>query len=339
MTDTLVVRVDANVRLGTGHFMRCLALAQAWQESGGTCHFIMADSPPFIQSRLTSENVALTTLNLGYDQLDVDQTIALAKILEAYVLILDGYHFDASYQKKVKEADIKLLIFDDYGHASHYWADFILNQNISAKAQCYANRESYSQLLLGTKYTLLRREFWPYRDYKRQIPVTARKILVTLGGSDPDNVTDKVIQALKPLSDIEIKVIVGGSNPHYSLLAKAVSDAPFIQLYQSISNMPEVMVWADVAISAGGSTCWELAYLGVPSLIVILADNQQLVVEELDRFGAAINLGWYHQLSRTIIITTLLDLCRSSEKRSKISLCCQQLVDGIGGERVVDQIV
>jgi spore coat polysaccharide biosynthesis predicted glycosyltransferase SpsG len=107
--------------------------------------------------------------------------------------------------------------------------------------------------LLGTKYALLRREFWQWQDWERAINPIARKLLVTFGGSDPDNVTLKVIQALEWLNrdDLEVIVVIGGSNPHYEILQKEATDSSLaISLQQNVSNMPELMAWADLAILA-----------------------------------------------------------------------------------------
>ena len=131
----------------------------------------------------------------------------------------------------------------------------------------YANREAHTRLLLGTRYVLLRREFWPWRGWRREIPAVARKVLVTLGGGDPDNVTLKVIRALAQveIEGLEAVVVVGPANPHLEELQAAVKDTPHpIRLESNVTNMPELMAWADVAITAGGSTCWETAFMGLP---------------------------------------------------------------------------
>ncbi|MFM8983469.1 MAG: UDP-2,4-diacetamido-2,4,6-trideoxy-beta-L-altropyranose hydrolase, partial [Spartobacteria bacterium] len=207
---------------------------------------------------------------------------------------LDGYQFDADFQLGLKNAGCRLLVMDDYGHAAFYHADWVLNQNISAREELYASRAPHTRLLLGTKFALLRREFLKYRGWQRQIPETARKVLVTLGGADPDNVTGKVIEALAPL-DLEVKVVVGGSNPHLPKLQQVVESLKTlpakIELVVNPTDMPGLMAWADLAIAAGGSTAWELAFMGLPSLFVILADNQVAIATELESAGFGVCLG------------------------------------------------
>ncbi|NEP28200.1 UDP-2,4-diacetamido-2,4,6-trideoxy-beta-L-altropyranose hydrolase, partial [Moorena sp. SIO3I6] len=293
----LIIRANASLKIGTGHVMRCLALAQAWQETGGEAIFILNTEACVLQERLRSQSMEVVHLSVSSGSTeDAKQTASFAHQFGADWVVVDGYHFGADYQRVIKEAGLRLLFIDDYGHAAHYWADLVLNQNVYAHEGLYAKRESYTQLLLGTQYTLLRKEFWPWQGWQRQIPTVARKVLVTLGGADPDNVTLKVIQALQQVKveGLEAVVVVGGSNPHYQQLQAAVHDSgTAITLKYNVTNMPELMAWADIAIAAGGSTCWELAFMGNPSLVVILAENQRQVAEKLDAFGAAINFGWH----------------------------------------------
>jgi len=283
----LLVRVDASAQIGTGHLMRCLALAQAWRDVGGRVVFLMAMESPPLEARLRSEGMEVVHLPVQPGSMDdAIQTADFARQLGADWVVVDGYHFGAEYQRIIKDSGLRLLFIDDIGHAEHYSADLVLNQNIHAHEGLYQNREPYTRLLLGTRYVLLRREFLKWRGWKREIPEVARKVLVTMGGSDPDNVTLKVIQALHQvdMDGLEAIVVVGGSNPNYEELQSAVQDSRFpIRLESNVTNMPERMAWADVAVSAGGSTSWELAFMGVPILNLILAENQQQASTTLSR--------------------------------------------------------
>jgi UDP-2,4-diacetamido-2,4,6-trideoxy-beta-L-altropyranose hydrolase len=251
---------------------------------------------------------------------------------------VDGYHFRGEYQRRIKDAGSSLLFVDDYGHAEHYSADFVLNQNVYAYEGFYQNRESYAKLLLGAKYALLRREFWQWQGWVREIPAVARKILVTLGGADPDNVTLKVIQALQEvkIEGLEVVVVVGASNPNYEkLLAAAEKSEVSIELRRNVTNMPEFMAWADVAIAAGGSTTWELAFMGLPSVLIVLANNQRAIAEELNNMGVAVNLGWHGNLSVDYLSQKIIKLIEKEKKRSQMTKLSQQLVDGDGSDRVL----
>ncbi|MEB3828470.1 UDP-2,4-diacetamido-2,4,6-trideoxy-beta-L-altropyranose hydrolase [Phormidium sp. CCY1219] len=338
----VVIRTDASIQIGSGHVMRCLALAQAWQNTLGQPIFIMANSVPALEERLKSEAmevVQLTTKAGSSD--DAKETAALAHQFEASWVVVDGYHFSAEYQKIIKDSGLRLLFIDDYGHAEHYYADFVLNQNISADEQWYQHREPYSQLLLGTRYTLLRREFWQWRGWQRTVPPIAKKVLVTLGGADPDNVTLKVIQALQlvEVEELEAVVVVGGSNPHYESLEMAVQDSRFpIRLQRNVTNMPELMAWADVAISAGGSTCWELAFMRLPSILLVLAENQRAIAEKLATLSQTVNLGWHQNIKSQNIPDRLSILLQSAEERTKLIEVSQQMVDGEGVSRIIKSL-
>lgn len=335
---TLLLRADANAQIGTGHLMRCLALAQAWQAEGGAVTFITACDSAGLQQRLSDEGFQTVLLKRVYpDPSDWDATSAvLAARPDAWVT-LDGYHFDPAYQRRIKNAGHPLLVIDDMAHLDYYHADVVLNQNIHAEQLDYTHGPD-TRLLLGTEYALLRREFWPWRGWQREISAVAHKILVTMGGGDAENVTLKVIQALQmlPLPGLEAVVVVGGGNPHYTALEAAVIATPWIRLARNIANMPELIAWADLAVSAGGSTCWELAFMGLPSLLVSLAENQRAVASGMTQAGAALNLGDHHELTSMRLAKTLTQELPRMTHRATLAQNGRGLVDGQGSRRVVD---
>ncbi len=339
----LIIRADASTQIGTGHLMRCLALAQAWREARGQVTFVMAMETPMLEDRLRS--VGIRTLHLsvqpGSDD-DAIKTASLAQQRSAPWVVIDGYHFDANYQQIIKESDLRLLAIDDIGQAKHYYADIVLNQNLHAHEGLYESREPCTQLLLGTQYVLLRREFLKWQGWKRQISQVAHKILVTLGGGDPDNVTFKVIQALQQVEvdGLEAEVVVGGSNPNYVELQDAVCGSRFpIRLKSNVASMPELMAWADVAIAGGGTTSWEMAFMGLPEIVLILADNQRPIAEQLDKIGVAKNLGWYRDISTAEITQAVNKLLLSVRTRTEMANRAQELVDGEGVDRVLTALV
>jgi UDP-2,4-diacetamido-2,4,6-trideoxy-beta-L-altropyranose hydrolase len=339
----LLIRVDASIQIGTGHAMRCLALAQAWQNAGDNAIFAMATKVPGLEARLRSEGIEYVyfPVPLGSAE-DAKNTASLVQQVGSSWVIADGYHFKTEYQKIIKDYNLCLIVVDDYGHADDYYADFILNQNIYAREELYHARKPYTQLLLGMDYALLRREFWQWRGWKHSHPTVASKLLITLGGSDPDNVTFKVIQALQQVDvkGLEAVVVVGGSNPYYEQLqlASQESSCP-ICVKRNVTNMPELMAWADVAISAGGSTSWELAFMGVPSLIMIIADNQRLSVETLSKMGVFINLGWHQDVSVIKIADALSKLLVDTKNRVQMTQIGQKVIDGQGASRVLNKIL
>lgn len=319
--------------------MRCLALVQACQDAGGSASFVMAMKAQAVEARLALENMEVIHLSAQPGSRDdAVQTADLARKMGASWVVVDGYHFGADYQRMIKDAGLRLLLIDDTGQADHYYADIILNQNLHAHESLYSKREPYTRLLLGTRYVLLRREFLKWRGWKRVIPEVARKVLVTLGGADLHNVTLQVIQALQwewvEVKALEAMVILGGSNPHYEKLQGALRHSRIpIRLENNVMEMPDLLAWADMAVSAGGTTCWELAFMGLPGLILILADNQRSIVEELGKRGGAVNLGWHADLSAGQIACAVRQLSENADLRSKIARCGRQLVDGEGGIR------
>lgn len=335
---TLIIRADASPSMGHGHVMRCLALAQAWQDAGGEVIFVMADPPKAIVERLAKEGILAVHVNSPAGSItDVAQLLSEAQDRRSSWVVLDGYHFPVQYQRTIKDAGFKLLLVDDTG-GGQYFADLVLNQNLHATEKLYEKRELYTRLLLGTRYAMLRREFARWREWKREIPPVARKVLVTMGGSDPENVTGRALEALLPLSmeGVEAAVVVGGSNPHRKSLQQLAGEAGgAIRIHEDVADMAELIAWADIAVSGAGSTCWEICLLGLPALLIDLAPNQRPLGEGLQRESAAVHLDNLHGVSAEEIARKLQELAFSPEARGLMSRRAQELVDGKGAARVM----
>lgn len=334
----LIIRVDASTQIGTGHLMRCLALAQAWKDAGGKVIFITACQNEGLLQWLQEEGFEIHLLARSYPDLgDWDFT---KDILAAYPkawVVLDGYHFDEVYHQRIKEAGHRLLVIDDMAHLKHYYGDIVLNQNLHAERLHYSC-EPYTCLLLGTQYVLLRREFLAWKDWRRDILEITQRVLVTLGGSDPENHTLKVIQALQEVEipGLEATVVIGASNPNADVLETASRQSHIpIRLIHNATNMPELMAWADVAVLGGGSTCWESAFMGLPSIVLVLAENQQGIAAGLEASGIVINMGCETLVTEVDLATALselmhkLDQCGEMSERGRVS------VDSCGADRVV----
>ena len=338
----LIIRADASAQIGTGHLMRCLALAQAWKDAGGKVVFVTACQSDGLLQRLREEEFELHILpGLHPDPGDWDYTKGILSDHPNDWLVLDGYHFDEVYQQRVKEAGHQLLVIDDTAHLKHYYADIVLNQNLHAEQLQYSC-QPYTRLLLGTRYVLLRREFLAWKDLNREIPEVARRVLVTLGGSDPENHTLKVIQAVQEVDvpGLEVMVVVGASNPHADVLeAEIVQSRIPIRLIRNAKNMPELMARADVAISIAGTTIWELLFFGAPSLILILADNQCYGAEQIESESAGKNLGWAKNLLAELLAKEIVLLLKDFNLRVKMGENGRQIVDGRGAERAAKTIL
>lgn len=337
-----MIRADAAPEIGTGHVMRCLALAQAWREAGGEAVLATALSPGGLEDRLVAEGLSIHRLvaEAGSDA-DARATAALARDLGAVWTVVDGYQFMGNYQRVLKDAGLRVLVIDDYGHAGHYWADAVLNQNLNAHGTLYASREPGVRLLLGPRYVLLRREFWKWRGWKHSHARQATNVLVTFGGVDPANVTLKAMAALAKLASTywQAAVVVGPSNPNLPALRSAASSAPqSTRLLSDVRDMAELMAWADVVVTAGGSTTWELAFMGLPALTVIVADNQVELAETLSAHGVVQNLGWHTRLAEEELVEALAGLMSDQVARRAMGSLGQELVDGDGGRRVVQAL-
>jgi UDP-2,4-diacetamido-2,4,6-trideoxy-beta-L-altropyranose hydrolase len=310
--------------------------------NGGQVLFAQAQTTLNLESKLQQAGFSAIKLAVepGTDE-DAEQTAGLAQRHGAEWVVVDGYHFGGRYQQIIKETGLKLFFIDDHGHVDHYLADFILNQNISATESLYKNREWYTQLLLGTSYVLLRKEFDRYRHWRREISPVARKVLVTFGGSDPHEVTGRVLTALRPMLTGELECIaaVGGSNPKANQLQADWADfAPQVRIVTDASNMPELMAWADVTVSAIGTTSWELAFMGLPNVLITLADNQRATAAALNDAGVSISLGAHGDLTAASLLQSLCALLEDQERRSRMSEDARLLVDGYGSRRVTARI-
>jgi UDP-2,4-diacetamido-2,4,6-trideoxy-beta-L-altropyranose hydrolase len=339
---TLLVRCDSSVAIGTGHAMRCLALAQAWQEAGGRAVFAMAEATPAIDARLQRENVEVTRLKAEPGSADdVQETIALARGKRASWVVVDGYGFGADYQSGLKHAGLKVLFIDDNGHAEHYSSNLVLNQNAYASDEPYRSREQSTKLLLGPRFALLRREFSAWREWKREIPVVARNVLVTMGGSDPDNFTNRVIDGLCGIAGegLQIRVLAGGSNPRAASLEGLTGGENSIQVVTDATDMPEQMSWADLAVAGAGSTCLEMCFMGLPALLIDLAENQTPIAIELARRGTARHLGGSKSVTPDMVAAETRRVLASEAERHTMSQRGRQLVDGAGAERVVRELL
>ncbi len=359
----LLFRSDASQQIGLGHIMRCTALAQAWREHGGHVTFLSHCESDGIRQRIQDNGFEFVAVAQPHpDPSDLEQTLSVLSenTIEAKPanetnpsnltketgetskswVVLDGYHFTPDYQEALRKAGFRLLVIDDIAHQSIYHAEILLNQNIEAEHLEYKT-DPDTVYLLGTKYALLRKEFLRWRGWEREISRKPRKILVTMGGADPNNVTLSVLKALKQvgLKDLAVKVVVGPANLNLQSLQGELTTASYpVELLNWVKNMPSLMAWADIGVSAAGSTCWELAFMGLPSLIIVLAENQHGIASGLEKAGAVLNCGWFQELTVERFVQSLLLLIGDEIDRSAMCARGGDLVDGMGAERIVGKM-
>ncbi|MGH2405415.1 MAG: UDP-2,4-diacetamido-2,4,6-trideoxy-beta-L-altropyranose hydrolase [bacterium] len=335
----MLMRVDAGETLGLGHAMRCLALAQAWRDRGGVAVFVMAETTPEIESRIRSEGCGLTRLPVV--PAGPEDTAATVRILgetSPSWVVLDGYRFGAGYQRDVRTAAGRLLVVDDFGQVEARDADIVVDQNLGAGEDVYNTRHPSARLLLGPRYAMLRREFLAWQGWQRSIPALARTFLVTFGGGDAGEMTLQAVRALSASQNgpRETTVVVGGSRTACEDIRRAIDEAGLrARVEHGTPDMPALMAWADLGLTAAGSTVWEAAFMGLPSLLAIRAPNQRAVGEELGRAGVAALLGPVEALSPSFLAEHVTALARDAGRRSEMARRGRDLVDGDGAARVV----
>jgi len=358
----IVFRVDSSIQIGTGHLMRCLTLADVLYVKGATISFICRELPgnicdfvekkgfhvhrlPYIKARCDNNNQSsehTQWLGVSWEE-DAKQTKAILAKEDRAIdwLIVDHYALDRQWETLVRPHVEKIMVIDDLADRSHD-CDLLLDQNL------YENMETrYKGLipnhcpkLLGPKYALLRSEFREARKYLQQRDGNVKRILIFFGGSDPTNETSKALEAihLLNLSDIAIAVVIGAANPYKEQIKHLYRTMSNITFYCQIENIAQLMVNADLAIGAGGTTTWERCSLGLPSIVFSIAHNQEAITKHAAQAGALINLGTAYKVTVEQLAQTLKHLIKKSDTLCSMSAQGLQLVDGFGAERVIKEM-
>ncbi|HMK66998.1 MAG TPA: UDP-2,4-diacetamido-2,4,6-trideoxy-beta-L-altropyranose hydrolase [Stellaceae bacterium] len=332
-----LIRTDAVAATGTGHAMRCLALAEALQEHGCECRFLVTSLPLLIAERLAREGFAIERQPhpIGSAE-DAAETARVARRRGADWVVLDGYSFDDAFLETLRAAGLRALMIDDLGALRRYRCELVVNQNLHAEAGLYPDAEA--RLLLGPRYLMLRREFWGYRDLPRRPADVVERVLVSMGGSDPEDHASRVIAALGGLAGLGIAatVVVGAANPRLEALKALAAARPAkIEIVHGTDDMPGLMRKADLAVAAAGTTAWELAFMGVPMLLGSTVVAEQTLARRLSRHGGCIYLGDFRDCPAPRLGDAILGLVNDPGMRRRIAASAATLVDGLGGERVI----
>jgi UDP-2,4-diacetamido-2,4,6-trideoxy-beta-L-altropyranose hydrolase len=270
---------------------------------------------------------------------DVKCFTMLSKKHNAEVVITDNYHFTDDYLKYLRQ-NLRVIVSIDDIAETFFCSDILINQNINATKEIYHGKISNgTKLFLGPRYAILGSEFCSYHSLEREFD-TVKKVLVTLGGVDFENQTLSVLRALdKVEEDFSVTVVLGVSNPHMEeLVSFAESSQRAIMVLVNVNNMAELMYNADMAISASGSTSWELCCVGLPIIMMALADNQRNIGERLSEAGISINLGWFNDVTDTMIQESVKSLISDQQLRVSMRERGKTLVDGNGAARIADEI-
>ena len=353
----VVFRVDASILIGTGHVMRCLALANYLQSLDYHCLFICRAHKGHLGALILSEGHQLRLLDgnegsiseevsqrlsshsdwLGVNwSVDADQSLRIIKDLCPDWMVIDHYTIDVEWEKKIKPFVKNLLVIDDLADRKHD-CDVLLDQTFGRQKEDYSEIvPNYCTLLCGAHYSLLRKEFsrWRSASLKHRETPSLNNILVNLGGVDKDDYTSRILQSLSfcdlPENCI-ITIVMGANAPCISSVKDVANRMPWkTHVKVGVKNMAEIMSKTDLAIGASGSTTWERCYLGVPTIQMVIAENQLFLNESLVKAGVIKSLPKLDQLP--VLINTALDWM------SSISTQCSLITDGLGVERAAETL-
>ena len=255
-------------------------------------------------------------------------------------VIVDHYALDYRWETCLRKVAKKIMVIDDLADRLHD-CDVLLDQNyyLDMSHRYQDKVPEKCELLLGPRYALLREEFRQLREHIKPRDGKVRRILVFFGGIDADNYTGQTIQALTELDikHIAVDVVIGAQHPFKIAIEKTCNDAGFTCHIQT-NRMAELMVAADLGIGAGGSATWERCCLGLPALVVAVAENQVKIIHDLVRIDLILMLQNVHALFSHDIVRHILELLSRPDKIKSMSQSGFKLIDGNGAKRIIDQI-
>lgn len=367
----IVFRTDASLQMGSGHVMRCLTLADALKAQGADCHFISREHlghllevirqrgykvnslvAPVQPAQEAIKNIvneapspqqepAHTAWLGGTWQADAQETAAILASLQPDWLVVDHYALDQRWENALAPHYRKLLVIDDLADRPHC-CDLLIDQNLGRQPQDYAALVSaHCQLLIGPHFALLRPEFAALRPYslqRRQAQPALRHLLISMGGVDQPNATGQVLEALKTCTlpaVCRITAVMGLMAPWLQNVRDLAAQMPWpTEVVVNVTDMAQRMADSDLAIGAAGSTSWERCCLGLPTLMVVLADNQKEAAAHLQKAGAANCLAFSGLLYQDLH-AQIQYFINYPEKLGQMSACATVITDGLGVEHMV----
>jgi UDP-2,4-diacetamido-2,4,6-trideoxy-beta-L-altropyranose hydrolase len=340
----IVFRADSSLSLGNGHLMRCLTLANSLRQRGASCAFASRLLPGHLQGVASQCGHLEWTLTADEPETkwmwphDAAQTQQAMAQFEADWLVVDHYGLDHQWQKAMRAHVRKMMVIDDLADRVHD-CDLLLNQNLGRQHTDYQKLLPATAVsLTGASYALLRPDFAEHRASSLAWRAQTRPthLLVSMGGVDQDNASAQVLQALKTAqlhSDIRITVVLGPHAPWASQVRALAADMPWpTQVLMGVSHMAELMAQSDLAIGAAGGSAWERCSLGLPSLVFVLADNQQAGAQALEDAGAALTVTDMGQLPG---LAQQLLSADGFAKLAEMGRAAAAVTDGRGCERVL----
>lgn len=334
----IMIRADANEHIGTGHIMRCISIAKAFLPHDPDILFITADEKG--KNLIDQNGFNMLCLNSNYSDMD-SELIEFKKIIKNYtpkLLLIDSYYVTEGYLRTLTELT-QTAYMDDL-NAKQWKVDYLINYNIYATVVDYSGyKGTQTKLLLQPQYAPLREEFKDMRKHEIR-PVS--EVLVSAGGADPERVTEKMIKKLCPIySDIRFHFIVGALNPRIRDIRTMSEGQLNAVLHINEQHMSELMQNCDIAISAAGSTLYELCATGIPTITYTLADNQLAAAKEFQSQGIMLSAGDCRENDRfTEYLKALFQQMITDEVlRKQMSAKMQLLVDGYGADRLAAALI
>ncbi|OMF13098.1 UDP-2,4-diacetamido-2,4,6-trideoxy-beta-L-altropyranose hydrolase [Paenibacillus sp. FSL H7-0331] len=336
---TILFRCDASEQIGSGHVMRCITLAQELSRKGASVVFATNSGGHEVIQRFAISPMKTVPIHNNYSE--VNQLREIIVGLGIDYLIWDSYRIELDHFNYIADL-VPTMLVDDIYLFSQFKCDAVLNQNIYATADRYSQVNTKPTLLMGTDFSMLRDAFQLYAPYIKSISDQAEKVLLTFGGADLENNTIHFIKELLKFQkfSLQISIVLGVHYPYEHQLShfinhEKVTDIHSVQMYRNVTNMADLIWEQDLAVTAGGSTMYELACLGVPSLCVITADNQRDLVGTFHSKGISIEINQ----DGDDFLNKFSTLVESSASRKEMSRIGRHTIDGKGKHRVAEYIL
>jgi UDP-2,4-diacetamido-2,4,6-trideoxy-beta-L-altropyranose hydrolase len=333
----VLFRADASSEIGTGHVVRCQALAGELQRRGWGATLISRELPPGLLRLLRASGIQTLRLPPASRTDEEPGIIAAALPRPAALLVIDHYGIGAEWQAAASDRAERLMAIDDLADRSHS-VDLLLNQNLGASETLYRGLvPPGAEVLCGPDFALIRPEFAAARSRARDRSGRIDRILVFMSGADQDDVTRRAASAAMTLG-VPVDVVVGPAYPFEPELRAWVDGQPLVDLHVNTSGMVGLMERADLAIGAPGSASWERCTLGLPTVLVTLADNQAEAARRLAEAGAGLDLGWHTAVAAHDLEMALIDLRANPHRVRAMAEAAARITDGRGIIRVADHL-
>ncbi len=340
------IRVESDEKIGTGHLMRCLTIANSLRKKGNQVYFISKNMSE--ESRKILESNKFSVEKLDYKRkkfdykIDAKYTIEIIKkeMKNSTFLIIDNYDIDKKWEILVKKFVKKIIVIDDLANRKHS-CELLIDQNFNSNIKEKQYKKLVPKnctLLTGTKFAILRPEFFILRKLTKT-RTKLKNILISYGGTDPSNETIKVLKALKniDLQNVNTYIVSGNLNSKNKEIEQLSTELNKSKFYEYTKDIAELMIKADVAFGGAGTTSWERCCLGLPTIITILSNDQKDIAESLEKNTCGINLGF----GKNIKVKDYENILRKFDWKNlrEFSLNCKKIVDGRGTNRVISEIL